>query len=111
MHLLINGQRAKTIHVGFYELGTQKVIQATVKNDAQAAEEATIWTSETYEGHIGIRLTGAGSYDYPGGSSREGFDLGALAPNEEVIIDIQLNLSANPGRTGENYIPIRLGKA
>ena len=109
MQLLINGQRAKTIHVGFYALGTQKIIQATVKNGPEAVTEATLWTSAIYEGHIGVRLQGGGAWSYPGPGRQDRYALGDLTSSQEVNIEILLELPLSPGRLGENYVPIYMG--
>ena len=109
MELLMNGQRARTIHVCFYVLGTQKILDATVKNGPKAVTEAMLWTSGIYEGHIGIRLQGGGTWSYPGPARQDRYVLGDLTANQEINIEILINLPQSPGRTGENYIPLLMG--
>ena len=109
MELQIAGKPARTINLNFYELGTEKIVSATVKNGPKAVTEAAIWTSSQYEGHIGIRLFGGGAWSYPGPARADRFLLGDLAANEEKNIEIKLNLPLSPGRTGENYIPLFMG--
>ena len=109
MEILIDGNRARTIHVGFYELGTEKILAATVKNGPQAVTEAALWTDLIWEGYIGIRLSGGGAWTYPGSNSQDGYQFGALSANEEKNIEIKINIPQSPGRFGENYVPLFLG--
>jgi len=109
MELLINGKRARTIHVGFYLLGSQKILAATVKNGPQGVSDAALWTSAQYEGRIGVRFQGGGAWSYPGPGRQDRFALGDLASDEEVNIELLIELTQSPGRIGENYVPLYLG--
>lgn len=109
MELRINGHRARTIHVGFYELGTDKVLAATVKNGAAAAKEASIWTGAAYENCVSARFTGEETWTPLGASSQTGFLLGDLDPEQEKNVEIKINLPAPAGRPGENYVPLFMG--
>jgi hypothetical protein len=109
MELRMGGKRIDTIHLQSYELGTDKILAATIKNGPGAVSEARIWTGAAYQGAVGIRLAGGGSWTHPGGSSAEGFPLGDLSANQEKAIEIKVNLVDPPGRPGENLIPLRVG--
>lgn len=110
MEIRIAGKRERTIHVGFYELGTEKILAAAVKNESQdGIEDARLWTAGLYKNYLGIRLAGGPTWTYPGGSSRDAFELGDMSAGQEIAIEIQLNLPASPGRYGENYVPLFMG--
>lgn len=96
MDLLVGGQVARTINLNFFELGSERVIPVTLKNGADAKDEAAIWTSSKWTGYVGIRLAGGGDWTYPGSSSQEGFALGALAGSEEVNLEVWINI-VTPG--------------
>lgn len=109
MEMRIGGKRLQTVHLQTYQLGTDRIVAAVLKNGPAAVTDGRIWTSATYQDQVGVRLAGGPTWTYPGGSSAEGFPLGDFAANEEKAIEIKVNLVSPPGRPGENLIPLRVG--
>jgi hypothetical protein len=109
MEIRIGDHRTQTYHVNFYAFGTDRIITAAIRAGPTAVEDVRIWTSETYEGTVGLRQTGEQTWIYPGATSAEGFSLGTFNANQEKSIEIKLNLPSPPGRPGENLIPLRIG--
>jgi hypothetical protein len=109
MEIRIAGHRTKTYHVNFYEFETDRIIAAAIRAGPTAVADVRIWTSEIYQGTVGIRLAGDQTWIYPGATSREGFALGTFNAEQEKSIEIKINLPSPPGRPGENLIPLRIG--
>jgi hypothetical protein len=106
MQLEIAGSHQKTLQINFYELGTDRTFSATVKNGAQAVQDARLWTSTGYEGKLGVRFQGEGDWIYPGAKSTAGFELGDFNASQEKQIELKINV-ASP--TGEHLLPVFLG--
>jgi hypothetical protein len=109
VEIRIGGKRIQTIHLQTYELGTDRIVAATLKSGPAAVTDARIWTSATYQDQVGLRLAGGPTWDYPGSKSLDGFVVGDLAANEEKSLEIKVNLVSPPGRPGENLVPLFVG--
>jgi len=109
MEIRIGDHRTQTYHVNFYAFGTDRIITAAIRAGPTAVENVRIWTSETYEGTVGLRQTGEQTWIYPGATSAEGFSLGTFNAGQEKSIEIKINLPSPPGQPGENLIPLRIG--